>query len=866
MKYLHILFLASTFLFVTSCEKDFDEPPVLELPTVEANSTIAQIQALHTIGEEDRLISDDIIIRATVVSSDEAGNFFRNMFVEDATGGLEIRLNRTGLFNEFPRGSDVFLKLQGLYVGDFAGIYQINGSPENAVEEARVPDVISSAGPAADLNPNMITINQINASLVGTLVTLNNVQFSSESVGDEYSDAANRRAVNHTIEDCNGNTVLLRTSGFADFANDRTPNGNGSIIAVLSIFDNNGTVEDSDFQLLISTPADISFTGDRCGQGGNIGGNAGEGELVPISDVKAQFTGSETTISANTAVKGIVISDYQSGNITGRNLVLQDGDAGIIIRFDDNHSFELGDELEINISGNELSEFNGLLQVNNVSLGSASWVSANNTVDPADYTIDFILANTDLLESTLVRIVDASISGSSTYNGSTQISDNTGTIDMFTRSSSTFAESPLPSGLIDMVAIVSEFNAPQVAIRNLDDITEKGGDPGGGDMGGDNMGMTDLVSITDVRAQFSGSETMVMSNTSITGIVISDFENGNITNRNLVLQDGNSGIVVRFNDEHTFALGDELEINVSGNELSEFNGLLQVNNVDNAAAMVVSSNNTVEPAEHTIQFIIDNINELESTLVVVKGVTISGASSYSGGTMVSDNTATIDMFTRSGASFADDAIPSEAVDMVAIVSEFNAPQLSMRSGDDVSAGTGGGDPGGGDMGGEDPDMGDISISEDFESYAMNSDFEADNWLNLVEVGSGSTKWFVNDFSDNQFIEINPFNTGENSLVVWLIVPATGASTLSFDSATHHWVHDGLSVWTSDSFDGNNFDAAQFSQIEDATIVSDPSDTYSDFEASGDISLDSNVTYVAWRYEGDANSNTTAFRLDNVELK
>jgi len=862
MKYIHFFLFSISLLFITSCERDFDEPPVRELPTFEANSTIADVQALHTLGEDDRIISDDMIVRATVISSDEAGNFFRNLIIQDATGGLEVRLNSTGLYNQFPRGSDVFLRLQGLYVGDFNGIYQINGSPESQIEEARIADVISSASQVEELNPNTININQINPGLVGTLVRFDNVQFSSESVRSSFSNGSENRAVNHTIEDCSGNNIILRTSGFADFANDLTPDGNGSITAVLSIFDSNGTVEARDYQLLISTPEDISFTGDRCGPGGvNQGGNTGSADLVSVSDVKGQFMGVETFVTDNTGIKGIVISDFINGNMTGRNLVLQDGDAGIVVRFDDNHSFELGDELEINISGNELSEFNGLLQVNNVSINSASVISTGNSVEPKEYSVEFILGNVDLLESTLVKIVGANMGGSSTYNGGTTVTDNTGTIDMFTRSSATFSDSSLPTGTVDLVAIVSEFNAPQVAIRNLDDVTVTG--ESGGEMGG-NMGTGEIMSISDLRNVFMGNELMVMENTSITGIVISDYINGNITGRNLVLQEGNSGIVVRFNDNHSFELGDELEINISGNELSEFNGLLQVNNVANESAMILSSGKMVEPTEYSVQFIMDNLESLESTLVKVKGVMISGADTYNGATMVSDASGTIDMFTRSSASFSDTALPDERVDMVVIVSEFNTPQIALRNLDDVTSAEGG-DTGGMD-GGNTGGMEEFGLTEDFESYAMNTDFAGDNWLNFAEVGSGNTKWFVNDFSGNQFIEINPFNSGENNLVVWLIVSTNDATSLSYETATHHWVHNGLSVWTSDSFDGNNFDAAQFNKIDDAQIVSNPADTYSEFEASGDIPLSDGTRFVAWRYEGDSNSNTTAFRLDNVILK
>ena len=58
------------------------------------------------------------------------------------------------------------------------------------------------------------------------------------------------------------------------------------------------------------------------------------------------------------------------------------------------------------------------------------------------------------------------------FNGSTTVTDATGSIGMFTRNQASFANDMLPSKEVDVIAILSQFNDYQVYIRNLDDLEE----------------------------------------------------------------------------------------------------------------------------------------------------------------------------------------------------------------------------------------------------------------------------------------------------------------------------------------------------------------------------------------------------------
>ena len=134
-----------------------------------------------------------------------------------------------------------------------------------------------------------------------------------------------------------------------------------------------------------------------------------------------------------------------------------------------NNPFDMR-ELEVELIGTELSDFNGLVQVNNAPLSNASKLGTGS-ITPNEITISDLLAQADALESTLVKIVDVTISSSeSTYSGTSTVTDATGSIPMFTRSQATFASTALPGGTVTMTAIVSDFNGAQVNIRSLDDI------------------------------------------------------------------------------------------------------------------------------------------------------------------------------------------------------------------------------------------------------------------------------------------------------------------------------------------------------------------------------------------------------------
>jgi len=204
-----------------------------------------------------------------------------------------------------------------------------------------------------------------------------------------------------------------------------------------------------------------------------------------IDELRSLYAGSVTYAPIGKRITGIVISDRSTNNLNNQNIYIQQGNglAGICIRFTAAHSFDLGDSINVNVTGQELSEFNGLLQLNNVPLAYATRVATGKAITPRTATFAAIQTNFRAWESTLVRIVNITslVGGTSgRWGGSVTMTDATGTLISFTSTTATFASNSFPSTADSFVGYLTPFNTTrQIAFRNLSDVVAGAGPPPG---------------------------------------------------------------------------------------------------------------------------------------------------------------------------------------------------------------------------------------------------------------------------------------------------------------------------------------------------------------------------------------------------
>jgi len=499
-KFFFLLLLVGGVCFSGCVDNDFDEPEntfkiddsnVLDISEILGylNGNAPVVLDADKIGEEDRYI------KATITASDASGNFYKTLVFQDATGALSIIPDRNELNAEFPQGSLVYIKLNGLTLTLDAELPRLGYSYIDDRLQ-RIPDILVNdycipGGAGEEIAPLVTTISDINQNpdnFMNKLVVLENVEFSLSNVGQTYADANNTdgpQTINAIIEDCNDESIILRNSGFADFATELVPQGNGNLTVIASRFRD-------DLQLFIRDLNDVQFEGDRCDGSGGTATNE-----IEISDIKSRYYDLGADAAEVGFISGVVISDRNNPSHNNQNIVLQNGSHGIVVRFSSEHSFNVGDQLEVTVSGQEVSEFNDLLQINNVPTFNVV-IKGNGSLPAAkEVTIDEILEDQNNYESTRVLIKNAELSGS-TYGSNVTVDDGTESIQLYTRSTASFAGDNVPSGKVELTAIVGHFNNPQVIINDLDDVV--GGTTGGG--GGGGGGNTD----GDVNVDFEGEE------------------------------------------------------------------------------------------------------------------------------------------------------------------------------------------------------------------------------------------------------------------------------------------------------------------------------------------------------------------------
>jgi hypothetical protein len=462
-----LLSLCAASIFFSCLKGEFDAPPTGgNDPQVPAEQIISlqEVMAKYYTAGKYTNIDIDKHIKCVVVADDKSGNFYKNIIIEDENSdlGISLLIDENEIHSTYPVGRRVFVKLKGLTISDYNGLPQLGMGVDNSSSSPRLgqipPSLMSQIIVPGSYNTPVQArkkkISELGPNDLNTLIQIEGVQFAN--VGPDKKYANNQVdppvTINQDLVDCSGNRVIVRNSGYADFANELLPDKNGVITAVYSIFR-------SDKQLFIRDTKDVVFDKERCGSGASI---------VPVKDIRARFTGSAVPLVAG-FVQGVIISDIANKNINGQNIVIQDGDAGIVLRFKSAINIPMGSEIKVNLAGGEINEFNKVLQVQNLENTNVEVLQSAKVIIPKVLTVSQI--DPAIHESTLIKINDATLIGGTKYSDKIKVKDASVEIDLFTLSTANFASSLIKSGTISVTAIVSDFTSgKQLTLRNLSDI------------------------------------------------------------------------------------------------------------------------------------------------------------------------------------------------------------------------------------------------------------------------------------------------------------------------------------------------------------------------------------------------------------
>ncbi|HTN47272.1 MAG TPA: DUF5689 domain-containing protein [Flavipsychrobacter sp.] len=482
MKRIFNLPFTAAFIFLLSipfsCVKQSYTPPPDSStvdPLIPVNLTIAQLKAKYSGASSAMAIDSGWTIYGIINADDRSGNFYKQINIEDSTGGITVLIDGNSLYAKMPVGRKVYIRLKGLYYGFYNKLPQIGFEADDAGSLSGIPQsLIDNYIVRADY-PHSVTstafdglasLKTVNSDMLNRLVTISNVEVIAADTAKTYAQPSTvSSGTSITLEDCSGNKIVIRSSAYSNFQKFSVPKGRGAITALYTVFG-------STPQLVIRDTTDLRFYNDRCN------GSPGSSTLITIDSLRKRFAGTTLTLSG-VKIRGVVVSDRNEKNVNGQNVVVQQGNRGILVRFSSTHSFNAGDSIEVDLAGAELGEYKSLLEAGMVSTATfppgKATLLGTGTIAPTVVTLATLNGSTfENYESTLVRINGVTISGGGTYSGNkglTDATESTGAIKLYTLPAAAFAGLTVPGTVVSIVGVVGQFDLTrQISIRSTRDI------------------------------------------------------------------------------------------------------------------------------------------------------------------------------------------------------------------------------------------------------------------------------------------------------------------------------------------------------------------------------------------------------------
>lgn len=202
-------------------------------------------------------IEEDMQIKGVVTGNDYAGNIYQQIPVQDETGALVVGVSASALHGFLPEGQEILIDLKGLYIGGYGEQCQIGSvytSPNTGktgigrmdrytwqkhfrlIGEA---DVAKADALAEDFDPSKMTDASYMEANAGKLMTIRRVSFlnadgKSVFAPDDGSVALTSNCANRALREYSSKNIVVRTSTYADFAQEVIPEGTKDIKGIFT--------------------------------------------------------------------------------------------------------------------------------------------------------------------------------------------------------------------------------------------------------------------------------------------------------------------------------------------------------------------------------------------------------------------------------------------------------------------------------------------------------------------------------------------------------------------------------------------------------------------------------------------------------
>ena len=198
----------------------FEAPEEPQYEKLTPNTTIKDLKARYT--KSAVTIMDDVLIGGQVISSDESGNIYRSIYIQDDTGGLEIKLGVRQAYNDYRPGQWLYIRCKGLVLGNYNGMLQLGAKDDSGQYDTAYMDIqylidaYVTKGPVEALpEPLEITEAQIaDPDYYGMYVKVTDLVYANQIFLILYDNADNSTYLSNAGTNYGINTWAMSEKGF----------------------------------------------------------------------------------------------------------------------------------------------------------------------------------------------------------------------------------------------------------------------------------------------------------------------------------------------------------------------------------------------------------------------------------------------------------------------------------------------------------------------------------------------------------------------------------------------------------------------------------------------------------------------------
>ena len=272
-----IALLAGTFTLASCMDGDWDVPEGIPYGNNELETgttvTIAELQNTYasTISSDNyKQITEDLWLRCVINGNDYGDNLYKQISVQDETGGIIIGINGSDQGAFMPVGQKLLISLKGLYIGGYGNQAQLGGLYNGGLGRMELSDwkkhvrlIMDGSSDALAFGTMKVDTIDFDASKTmaqqaGRVVRLSGVTISRDGTPiiapDDGSVSLVSNCVNRTLSGGNaGSKCVLRTSTYAAFKGVAIPTTPVELYGIATIY--RGT-----WQILARTQSDLTWT------------------------------------------------------------------------------------------------------------------------------------------------------------------------------------------------------------------------------------------------------------------------------------------------------------------------------------------------------------------------------------------------------------------------------------------------------------------------------------------------------------------------------------------------------------------------------------------------------------------------------